>query len=141
MTGRGLYILILKLEKGQTIRIARWGETYFHLGYYLYVGRARRGLRARIKRHLKTDKKTFWHIDYLSKAAQIIEVLVKPGNFNECRLADRLRRTLKNPSLAVPGFGASDCHCPGHLIYLAEKQELESLILTLKQEAGLKDFA
>ncbi|MBC7350343.1 MAG: DUF123 domain-containing protein [Candidatus Aminicenantes bacterium] len=128
------------MKKGQAIKIGRFQETYFKAGYYLYVGRARRGLRARIERHLRAEKKTFWHIDSFLTKAQIIEVLIRPGSFAECRLACRLRQLLRNSVVPVPGFGASDCRCPGHLIYLSEKQDLKDVISLLKPALGLRTY-
>ncbi len=140
MSDRGLYLLILKLKRGQNIKAGRFRVTYFRPGYYLYVGRARRGFRARINRHFKKDKKTFWHIDYLLKKAPIVRALVKPASFNECRMTRVLCRILDNSYLPLPGFGASDCRCPGHLVYMAGKQDLKNIILTLKSELRMCDF-
>ena len=58
---------LLQIEAGRNFktRVGKLGSLYFKKGYYLYVGSAKRGLEARIKRHLRKDKKIFWHIDYL----------------------------------------------------------------------------
>jgi sugar fermentation stimulation protein A len=56
-----------------------------------------------------------WHIDYLSTKAAMIGAMVVPGpRERECELAGELRHMYE---LAVPGFGASDCGCGGHLFY------------------------
>lgn len=77
--------MFLRLEKRQPIKIGRFPETYFEPGYYVYVGRTRRGLKARIQRHLKKNKKTFRHIDYLTRKAQVTEILTKPGLLTSAR--------------------------------------------------------
>lgn len=105
------------------------------------MGRARGGLRARVNRHFKTDKKTFWHIDYLLKKAKIVEVLIKPRAYNECLLVDRLRRLLKNTSVPLPGFGSSDCRCQSHLVHLNREQDLINIVSTLKSELRMKSFS
>jgi len=99
---RGLYLLILRLSKGQTIKVGRLKETYFKPGYYLYVGRAKRGLKARLARHLKKNKKTFWHIDYLVSKARLVAILIKPGYFHECRMVFRLCQFSKILALLFP---------------------------------------
>ena len=55
----GLYVLVLRLKKGQKIKAGKLPETYFSSGCYLYVGRAKRGLKKRLERHLRKDKKLF----------------------------------------------------------------------------------
>ncbi len=85
-------------------------------GWYLYVGSARRGLKARLARHLRYDKKRRWHIDYLLNGHSLTIhniFLGAPGE--ECRLAASL---LALPGVSIPqvGLGASDCRCPAHIM-------------------------
>jgi len=56
-TGPGAYILFIFLAKKQNIRVGALGKIAFSPGWYAYVGSAMGGLRARIYRHLKQDKK------------------------------------------------------------------------------------
>lgn len=78
---KGTYVLLLSLDLGKDILIGR-GRNSFHLhfraGYYAYVGSAHGpgGLKSRINRHLKKEKKYVWHIDYLRKEAQPVEMWV-----------------------------------------------------------------
>jgi len=138
MSDRGLYLLILRLEKGQAIKIGRFKETYFKAGYYFYVGRARRGLRARIERHLRVEKKTFWHIDYFARYARIYEVLVKPEAFDECETVRKLRQLINDSTFPLLGFGASDCCCCGHLLSLPPETDLSNLIEILGSRMGFQ---
>jgi len=140
LTG-GLYILILRLNNGQNIKIGLLPEQYFDLGYYLYVGRAKRRLRARIKRHLSAKKKTFWHIDYFLRKAQIVDVLIKSGDLDECQMVRKLCQVMKKSVIPLPRFGASDCRCPGHLIYLPGEQNPGRWKSKLKRTIGLNILA
>jgi len=127
MNDSGLYLLVLKLDRPQQIKIGRWPSTSFKAGYYLYIGRAKRGLQARICRHLKKTKKIFWHIDYLTRYAPIIKILIKPGAFDECAAARRLKNLLINSAIPLRRFGASDCRCQGHLLYLPASTSVKNL--------------
>lgn len=82
----GLYVLVLRLKKGQKIKAGKLPETYFNSGCYLYVGRAKRGLKKRIERHLRKDKKLFWHIDYFLRKAEVMDIWIKLNYFDECRI-------------------------------------------------------
>lgn len=95
------------------ISVGRLGETGFRAGAYAYVGSAAGGLRGRLRRHLRAEKRTRWHIDYLLERARIERVLTCYGDRSECAIA----RTLAARFEAVPGFGASDCRCRGHLFF------------------------
>lgn len=130
----GLYGLVLRLKRRQTIKVGKWGKSYFEAGLYLYIGRAQRGLRRRLERHLRKDKRLFWHIDYFLEKAEVKEVWVKPDSFDECGTVQKVRKRLKNPEIAHRKFGASDCRCPGHLLYLPVASELENL----RKQVGFK---
>jgi len=98
--------------------VGRLGRFRFEAGFYLYVGSAQRNLEKRLERHARKKKPLRWHIDYLSSRAQMIGAVVAPGTKRqECELAAELGEMFEP---AVPGFGASDCRCPGHLFYTPE---------------------
>ncbi len=119
-TNRGTYALVIVLPRAQMIRVGALGAFRFPRGYYLYIGSALNGLSARIARHLRRrDKKRFWHIDYLLEYARVIDVWARESTARlECRWA---RAALAQPNARViaPRFGASDCDCATHLVYLA----------------------
>ena len=62
---KGSYILLFLLPNSKEISIGKLGRLLFKKGVYLYVGSAMNGLEQRIQRHLRTEKKIHWHIDYL----------------------------------------------------------------------------
>ena len=111
----GIYLAIFHLPRTQAITVGRLGRFKFQPGYYLYVGSAQRNLYARLARHARRRKILRWQIDYLSVKAQFIGALMIDGPKNlECKLAALLA---KHCPRTVPGFGASDCRCGGHLFF------------------------
>ena len=114
----GIYIAVFYLPKIQHISVGRLGRICFQQGVYFYVGSAQRNLSARIERHGKREKALRWHIDYFSVKAEMLGAITIPGPREyECQLARKLASMFE---LAAPGFGASDCHCGGHLFYAPE---------------------
>ncbi len=90
------------------------------------------GLDARIRRHLSREKKLFWHIDYVLEHARIVEVWTHRGKRRlECAWAARVLAQ-PNARVIAKRFGASDCRCPSHLVYLTShpvgKQVVEERI-------------
>jgi Uri superfamily endonuclease len=84
---------------------------------YAYVGSAQTNLEQRVKRHLKREKRLFWHIDYLldNNAAEIVKVLYKEGDkTEECKTATRIGEN----GTPIAGFGCSDCNCKSHLFHI-----------------------
>ena len=113
----GVYIIIMRLEKGCDIPVGSLGAVHFKKGYYLYVGSARKNLQARMDRHRRQGKKLFWHIDYLrAEASFCATVPVRGTVVAECELAAAVAAI---SSWRAPGFGCSDCACPSHLFGMA----------------------
>jgi len=119
----GLYQLILRLPKKSRIRVGKLRTFDFPSGYYVYTGSAKRGLSARIRRHLSGLKKKFWHIDYLLAKSEIVEIRVfRRHNLTECELARRTA-SREGAELVVSAFGASDCRCQSHLVFFRSRHE------------------
>jgi Uri superfamily endonuclease len=95
--------------------IGRLGVFDFPAGRYVYTGSAKRGLEARIARHLRSEKTLRWHIDYLLAAPGVEVVGVLRSRRGECALNRAVQGWVP-----VAGFGASDCGagCVAHLKYL-----------------------
>jgi Uri superfamily endonuclease len=124
----GLYLLMLDLNKARSIRAGRLPVQTFRPGTYVYVGRARKNLQARLSRHLRADKKTHWHIDYFAPHKRIRRVWVRPGCYDECGVVGYLRSEIPDTELPAPGFGTSDCRCRSHLVYLPRSGGLIDLL-------------
>lgn len=113
----GSYVLVLRLTGVRDLEVGALGRRRLPPGWYLYVGSARGpgGLRARLGRHLAGGGRTHWHIDYLRACAGAVDAWYQPGEaVVECRWAQALARG-RGIASAWPGFGATDCGCPGHL--------------------------
>jgi Uri superfamily endonuclease len=125
---RGAYALFLELEQDTLIAVGRLGTFCFPCGHYVYVGSAlgSGGLPARLARHYRQQKSLHWHIDYFLAHARIIGVKTDASTERlECIWAGEW---LDRPAAQViaPHFGASDCACPAHLIYLGRIRAHES---------------
>ncbi|MCK4273118.1 GIY-YIG nuclease family protein [bacterium] len=118
---KGCYVLILTLDRAQMIPVGKWGPIYFAAGKYAYVGSALGGLEARVSRHQRSNKRLYWHIDYLLRAGQIERVIwAETSQRIECRLAHFFSRRFSS----VLHFGASDCGCYSHLFFGRERDDL-----------------
>jgi Uri superfamily endonuclease len=112
----GAYVLAVDLRRPLRLSLKGRQPVDLEPGRYLYAGSARGpgGIRARVGRHVKTAKSVRWHIDRLTNAAGVAQVLAQPGGDECALLADIL--ALPGAAVPVPGFGASDCaRCPAHL--------------------------
>jgi len=114
----GLYLLVMSLSQPVALKAGKLPLTQLEPGTYLYVGRARKNLKARVARHLRQEKKAFWHIDYLLQNTHVTSVGIRHNFFDECSTIHSLHRQIPESRNPLPGFGASDCRCDGHLLYL-----------------------
>lgn len=110
------YRLHIRVARPVAVSVGRLGRFTFPAGRYVYTGSARRGLEARIARHLRAGgKRLKWHIDHLLAAPGCAVTGVERHAAAECALNRAVGGTVP-----VPGFGASDCRagCGSHLRYL-----------------------
>jgi len=128
----GVYILVIDLPGKEKIKPGKLEETEFPEGLYLYVGRARKGLRARISRHLGRRKKSFWHVDYLLQTSRVREIWYGKDADQECPVARQIQAQLPSSSVPSEGFGSSDCRCRTHLFYLPRNRGV--LLDSLRKE-------
>ena len=117
-TGPGAYYLVITLGAPLALTIPRFAGRCLGTGLYVYAGSARGpgGLRARLGRHLRTQKTHRWHVDHLTADAIDVRALAVP-DARECDLLTRLLATDLGFNVPLCGFGASDCRtCPAHLL-------------------------
>jgi Uri superfamily endonuclease len=81
-------------------------------------------LENRVKRHIsdETNKKLFWHIDYLlaNKLCLITKIFLIPTIiWLECIISKEISAVSDN---YIKDFGSSDCQCLSHLYYFKEFQ-------------------
>ncbi len=120
---KGVYTLVISVNKDADVHVGALGKIHFEKGLYVYVGSAQTGVEQRVRRHLRRDKRLFWHIDYLlhNSNAQVIEVLGREaGKDEECKTA----KEIGGKGKMVPKFGSSDCHCESHLFKLESTKSL-----------------
>ena len=113
---QGTYALVIKIPQPLRVRVGRLGDIAFPEGHWLYFGSALNGLEARLRRHLRQDKKLHWHVDCLTVKSPVVQVWYAEGA--ERRECDWTVTALDCPGVTapVPGFGSSDCrNCPAHL--------------------------
>jgi Uri superfamily endonuclease len=131
---KGSYILLVELATKKDVFVGKLGYVSFPKASYAYVGSAMNGLRARLARHLRREKKLHWHIDYLLKEAEVEEIILCQGEERvECSLAQALAGKFQS----VSGFGSSDCKCRSHLYFASEKDRLKARVAEAVKQAGL----
>jgi len=122
------YVLVIEISKDFEIIVGKLGKVFFKKGNYIYIGSAKACLEARLRRHLKKDKKSFWHIDYLlkSKKTKILQIWIIDKKM-ECQTAEVF---CQDPTTEIikKGFGSSDCKCVSHLFYIKNKELLKNIL-------------
>ncbi|MHB9301413.1 GIY-YIG nuclease family protein [Thermofilum pendens] len=133
-SGKGIYILLIVLKSDAKLSSISGKEVTLRAGIYLYLGSAKGpgGLRARVSRHLRREKRVHWHIDRLLAApgASVAYVVYGETHLPECVLTRPLEELgCRHP---LPGFGSSDCKhgCTSHLLECGggEKDCLEKAV-------------
>ena len=128
----GSYVLIMEMKESERIEIGKLGPIDFKKGYYAYVGSAMNGLKKRIGRHLRNEKKMHWHIDYLLKKARIVKIwTLESDEKREREIAEKLVEKL----IPIAGFGSSDCNCRSHLFNGSPEKMIE-----LVDEIGMEKY-
>ncbi len=123
---KGVYVLLIKVNKKIQQKIGSLGKINFNKGIYAYIGSAQNNLEKRIARHKMKDKIKFWHIDYLlsNKNVKILKVFYKNSQKSEeCKIA----RTLTKTERFIPKFGCSDCTCKSHLFEITDLKNILNL--------------
>ncbi len=125
MKVKGIYVLILKLNKDTDIMVGKLGELKFRTGFYSYIGSALgTGGFKRVTRHFNVSKGKNhvmkWHIDYLLPHSDVmVAVLVPTDEALECTVAKKFAEIFKG----ITGFGCTDCACISHLFFSGTNPE------------------
>ena len=132
---RGTYALFVHVPYDLILSIGELGTLSLKAGYYAYIGSALGGLKQRVSRHLREEKKLQWHIDYLLTRAKPVDVIVAGSKERkECEVAKKLAKELAS----IRGFGSGDCRCESHLFYHPDLHELLRLVLLAFKSCGLE---
>jgi Uri superfamily endonuclease len=114
---KGIYVLIISVNSNILVSVGALGKISFEKGLYAYVGSAQNNLEKRVKRHLRKDKRRFWHIDHFlnNRSVAVTKVFYKEAEKSEeCQIS----RVLSQRGMPVANFGCSDCSCVSHLFML-----------------------
>ena len=131
---KGSYILLAELATGKDIFTGKLGCVSFPKAAYAYVGSDMNGLRARLVRHLREEKKLHWHIDYFLRETEIEEIILCQAEERvECSLAQALAGEFQS----IPGFGSSDCKCQSHLYFAHGQDRLKARVVEAVKQGGL----
>ena len=115
----GTYCLVMILDRPINIQVGKLGLGAFPQGYYVYVGSALNGLKARVTRHLAQQKNKHWHIDYLLEYAGVIGTRqICSSEKRECSLSKEVESICQG--IPMKGFGSSDCPCQSHLYFFSQ---------------------
>jgi Uri superfamily endonuclease len=127
---KGIYVLIIQVSNDAEVHVGALGKLTFKKGLYAYVGSAQNSLKQRVKRHLRREKRRFWHVDYLlgNDAAKVIEVFHKQADkTEECAVA----KAIGKRGEPIDGFGSSDCSCKSHLFCMRDYRFLRGFMRVL----------
>jgi len=112
-------VLVIRVNEDTGANVGALGKLIFKKGLYAYIGSAQKYLEQRIARHLRKEKRKFWHIDYLldTNTVKIVKVFHKEADkIQECAIA----KLIGQKGAPVHGFGSSDCNCRSHLFRLKD---------------------
>ncbi|MEM3647735.1 MAG: GIY-YIG nuclease family protein [Thermoproteota archaeon] len=139
---RGSYILIILVGRNVWFKPGSLPRVRLPPGCYIYVGSAMGpgGFEKRVLRHLRKNKRTRWHIDYLTRlrSVKVASVIYTPFPHGESRLT----RVLSSSGFVkvVKGFGATDSPSDfSHLLFSEEglRKTVRRIALAMRRD-GLK---
>lgn len=144
----GVYVVWLWLGRECRLPVPSPAGVRLKPGLYAYIGSAQRNLPGRLRRHLYGPRRLHWHIDHLRRHARPVgvDVWADAGRPNECYLARALGEQAEvfwaaqpnGHGPVVPGFGASDCSCPAHLVgFGGRPQEVQAFVTPRRAQAQL----
>ena len=140
----GVYAIIIYIKDNINLTLAK-NTHYFTPGYYIYLGSAKQygGIKSRINRHLKKNKKLKWHIDYLTSNHLVkikAVIYAKTKIFKECTFVKILKKNYFE--IASKNFGSSDCKekCGAHLLKPIKPINFKQIILIIKKAFKSKNL-
>lgn len=137
---KGLYALVMRLDRAETVKVGSLGSLPMPRGLYVYMGSAMgkgaQSLSGRIRRHLSRRKHVHWHIDSVLavQGVTVNAVLFAESQRRlECRLVGVLALD-HSARVIARGLGSSDCTqgCPSHLFFFPCLQ-LDELLDLVRQ--------
>jgi Uri superfamily endonuclease len=85
-------------------------------------------LHSRLRRHLRKENKTYWHIDYLLKSnkSKISKIWVIKKSV-ECEITNILLKS-NIVDVVKKGFGSSDCKCITHFLRVKNNKKMNEIL-------------
>ena len=125
----GTYILVIRCLRRSCIPVGVLGLMPLYRGWYLYAGSVvgPGGLGARLRRHLQTDKTKHWHIDTLVAHCALVEIWYRCESRHLEHIWAQTLLSHQDTVIPLAGFGASDCRCSSHLVWLRSRKEVNSI--------------
>ena len=126
-------------EKPFNVKIGKVGQAQIRNALYLYtgsaLGRGGASLEKRVSRHYRKDKRTRWHVDYLTVRAEItiknVVCLESPRRF-ECKISQLIISELDAKPILLHA-GSTDCNCDGHLLTLRNAGDINAVLKRLEE--------
>lgn len=122
----GVYQLLIEIKDLINTPVGALGLLTFPKGFYVYTGSAMNNVYKRVERHLSSEKKLHWHIDYLlnNDKVNILDTkIIETTDKIECKLNQMMHKKTGAKSL-YKKFGSGDCtKCNSHLIKLKFKKD------------------
>jgi Uri superfamily endonuclease len=131
---KGVYVLIIEVNKDTSLNVGALGKSTFKKGLYAYIGSAQNDLEHRVKRHVRKEKRKFWHVDYLldDDATKVVKVFHKQADkTGECAIA----KAIGERGEPIDDFGSSDCNCKSHLFRIKDYEFLQESMRVLDVKA------
>jgi Uri superfamily endonuclease len=114
----GTYALVFACHETAAVEVGRFGTVRLLSGFYTYVGSAfgPGGVKARVERHWRDEKRRHWHIDYLTR---MLVPQCAWFSYGPTRVEHSWAEAFAAMSdfVPIPRVGASDCRCASHLFF------------------------
>ncbi|MFW9842434.1 MAG: DUF123 domain-containing protein [Candidatus Thorarchaeota archaeon] len=143
---KGAYVLLIDIEKRVCFSIQSLGSLVFDPGKWVYVGSAMgdgsTNIENRLKRHFRSDKTVYWHIDHLLEKDVLLSraYWAESSTHVECEIAQEFE-TGGYFEAGPKQFGASDCKsgCSAHIFRMKRNTDavIEHLVISTFQKLGL----
>jgi Uri superfamily endonuclease len=119
---------VLESVSKSRVRIGALGWLRLRPGFYIYVGSGfgPGGVRARVRRHLRASGQTHWHVDHLRPYCRPVELWYSLDTIPREHLWAATLADVRESSIPLRRFGASDCRCHSHLFLFPRRPMLAS---------------
>ncbi len=142
---KGAYSLIIELESAVNIQVKSLGKVTFEAGTWVYIGSAMgegsTSLEKRIKRHFRSEKTNFWHIDHLlDMDVKLLKAFWAQSPIHtECDIAQEIE-SRDEFQVGPRHFGSSDCRrgCSAHIFRFMNNGVIDDAIEDVFRQVDLQ---